>query len=111
MPEGVDVIVEPDSRAGGASPTALFAAAALDPHDVPVESLSIGTLETELYGAGQGRGATAAVTAGPTAARPVQLCCGASGKGESYCFLRPHCSLTLLSSLKSRKIAINSKQY
>lgn len=96
VPEGVDVVVEADGGAGGPTvcSTARTAAAALDPHDV-VEALSVGAVEAEPHGAGQGGGAAAAVCARPAGARAIPLCCRASGKVDAERLLWADGSLTL----------------
>lgn len=97
VPERVDVVVEADRRAGRPAErtAALTAAAALDPHDVSVEALSVGAVETKPHGAGEGRRAAAVVGAAPTGARAVQLSCGASGEGDPYWLFGPNGPLTL----------------
>ena len=104
VPEDMDVIVEADQRAGGPAErtAACAAAAALDPHDVSVEALSIGAVEAKPHGAREGGCAAAVISACPTAARAVQLHCRASGKGDSDRFLGPDSSLTLLPLLEDR---------
>ncbi len=76
VPEAVDIVVETDCRAGGPAldTTACIAAAALDPHDVSVEALSIRAVEAEPHSAGEGGCATAVIGASPTGARAVPLC-------------------------------------
>lgn len=54
---------------------ACIATAALYPHDVSVETLSIGAVETEAHGAGEGGCAAAVIGASPTGARAVPPCC------------------------------------
>lgn len=88
--------------------TARTAAAALDPHDVSVEALTVRAVEAEPHGAGEGRRAAAVVAAGPTGARPVPLCCGASRKGDSDRFLRTDGSLTLFTLLEDRNTALDN---
>lgn len=104
VPEGVDVVVEADGRAGGPAVcvTACVAAAALDPQHV-VEALSVGAVEAEPHGAGQRWGAAAAVGASATGARAIPWCCGASGEGDTDRFLRADGSLTLLPLASYRK--------
>lgn len=77
VPEGVDVIVEAERRAGGpgAARTALLTAAALDPHDVPVETLTVRAVEAKPHRAREGGCAAAVVSANPTGARAVPVCC------------------------------------
>lgn len=77
MPEGMDVVVEADGRDGGPAvcATSRTAAAALDPHDIPGESLSVGAVEAKPHGAREGGCAAAAIGAGPTGTRAVQLRC------------------------------------
>lgn len=65
VPVGVDVVVE--AERGDRGPTELLsvtaptAAAALDPHDVPEETLTIRAVETEPHRAGDRGGAAAVV--------------------------------------------------
>lgn len=75
---------------------ACVAAAALDPHDIPVEALSVGAVEAEPHGAGEGGCAAVAISASPTGARAVPLCRRASGEDDSDRFLRTDSSLTPL---------------
>lgn len=97
-PEGVDVIVEANRGAGrpAVNVTASIAAAALYPHDLSVEALSVGAVEAERHSAGDGGRAAAAVAASPTGTRAVPLCGRASGEGDPDWFLGAECSLTLL---------------
>lgn len=107
VPEVVDIVVEADRRAGGraACATAHTAATALDPHDVPVEALSIRAVETQPQSAGEGGRAAAAIGASSAGARAVPLCRRASAEGDSDRFLRADGSLTLLSLLVDRNRA------
>lgn len=84
---------------------ACIAAAALDPHDVSIEVLSIGAVEAEQHSAGEGGCAAAAVGASPTGARAVALGRPASGKADSDWLLGPSGSLTLLPLLDDRNRA------
>lgn len=81
--------------------TPCIAAAALDPHHVPVEALSIRAVEVEQYSVGEGGCAAAVIGASPTGTRAVLLCCRASGEGDSDRFLGADSSLTLLPFLAS----------
>ena len=81
---------------------ARIAAAALDPHDVSVEVLSVGAVEAQQHGVGQGGRAAAAVSASPTGARAVAFGRPASGKANSDGLLGPDGSLTLLPLLDGR---------
>lgn len=73
--------------------------AALYPHDVSVETLSVGAVEMQAHGAGEGGGAAPAVCASPTGAWTVPRCCGASGEREADRLLGSDCSLTFLALL------------
>lgn len=84
--------------------TACTAAAALDPHDISIEALSVGAVEAKPHSAGEGGCAAAAISASPTGAGPVPLCCGASSKGDSYRLLGTDSSLTLLPLLDSYRM-------
>lgn len=99
MPEGVDVVVEADRGDGGPAQllavTAGTAAAALDPHDVSEEVLSVGAVEAEPDQAGGGGCAAAAIRAGPTGTRAVTLSCRAPGEGDSDRLHGADSSLTL----------------
>lgn len=75
------------------------ALAALNPHDVLVEVLSVGALEAQADGAGQRRGAAASVHTRPTGAWPITLSRGASGKRQANQILGAARSLALLSFL------------
>lgn len=75
--------------------TACIAAAALDPHHVPIEAFSIRAVEVEQHSAGEGGCAAAVIGASPTGARAVPLCCRASGERDSDRFLGADSSLTL----------------
>lgn len=105
----MDVVVEADCRAGGSAvrTTAGGAAAALDPHHVPVEALYIGAVEAQPHGAGQGGAAAAAIAACPTAAGPIPVYRGASSEGDSDRLLGADSPLTLLPLLVSyRKLRL-----
>lgn len=83
------------------------AAAALDPHDIFIEALAVGALEAKPHRAREGGCAAAAIHAGATGARAVQLCCGASSEADSDRFLGTDSSLTLLSLLvRYRKLQL-----
>lgn len=103
VPEDVDVVVEADRRTGGSTVHVAHGAtaAALDPHDLLIESLPI-AVEAKPHSAGHGGRATAAVGAGPAGARTVRLFCGASSKCDSERFLRTDGSLTLFPPLDGK---------
>lgn len=75
------------------------AAAALDPHDVSVEGLTIRAVETEAHGTGQRGRAAAVIAAGPAGTRAVPLRCGAASEGDADRFLLADGSLTFLTLL------------
>ena len=105
MPEGVDVVVQADSRPGGGAVTlaALPAAAALDPHDVAGEALAVRAQEAEASGAGEGGRAAAAVCTCAAGARAVAPGRGTSGEGDPDWLLRANRTLALLCSLDRPK--------
>lgn len=84
-----------------------IAAAALDPHDISVEVLTVWAVKVEPHSVGEGGRAAAVIAAGPTGARVVSLFCGASGEGDSDWFLLADSSLTLFTLLDSyRKLQV-----
>lgn len=111
VPEGVDVVVQADGGSGWDALTlaALPAAAALDPHHVAGEALTVRTLEAQAGGAGEGGSAAAAVGAGTTGARAIPPDCGAASEGDLDWFLRADGALALLGSLEAEhefKVAV-----
>lgn len=101
MREGVYVIMKADGgRVISLNSTVMFAAAAaLDPHDVACDGLSVCAEESQMHCAGCRRLTAPAVHTGAACARPVASSCGASSKCNLLWFPRPHGLSTLLSFL------------
>lgn len=75
------------------------AAAALYPHGVSVEALSVRAVEVQAHRAGEGGRAAPAVSAAPAGARTVARRRGASSEGDADRLLGSDCPLTLLTLL------------
>ncbi|KAK7135257.1 hypothetical protein R3I94_014041 [Phoxinus phoxinus] len=100
--EGVCVVVKADGGRGALSlsPAGASAApAALDPHDVTRDVLSVWAEEPQTHRSGSGRLTASAIHTHATHTRPEAAGRGAAGKRDRLWFPRPHCPSTLLSSL------------
>lgn len=82
------------------------AAAALDPHYI-VEGVSIGAVEVELHGVGEGRGTAAAIGASPAGTKAISSRCRASIKGDADWFAWTEGSLAFLLLQDDRESQLN----